>query len=132
MYQAFGPLLEALMQRGADPQAVEEAAEEAERTGRSIRGILINEHIVNETDLTEATAEAYGIDFVDLVGYAFDQAAMAKIPLPVVLRHRVLGLAITEEEIVVGVTDPGDILALDDVRAATGLVVRPGVVAGSE
>ena len=132
MYQAFGPLLEALMQRGADPQAVEEAAEEAERTGRSIRGILINEHIVNETDLTEATAEAYGIDFVDLVGYAFDQAAMAKIPLPVVLRHRVLGLAITEEEIVVGVTDPGDILALDDVRAATGLVVRPVVVARSE
>jgi len=132
VYQAFGPLLEALMQRGADPQAVEEAAEEAERTGRSIRGILINEHIVNETDLTEATAEAYGIDFVDLVGYAFDQAAMAKIPLPVVLRHRVLGLAITEEEIVVGVTDPGDILALDDVRAATGLVVRPVVVARSE
>ena len=132
MYQAFGPLLEALIQRGADPQAVEEAAEEAERTGKSIRGILINDRIVNETDLTAATAEAYGIDFIDLVGYSIDQAAMARIPLTVILRHRVLGLAITDDEILVGITDPGDILALDDVRAATGLDVRPVVVARSE
>jgi type IV pilus assembly protein PilB len=33
---------------------------------------------------------------------------------------------------VVGITDPADVLALDDVRAATGLTVRPVVVARSE
>ena len=33
---------------------------------------------------------------------------------------------------VVGVTDPGDVVALDDVRAATGMTVRPVVVARSE
>jgi type IV pilus assembly protein PilB len=132
MYQAFGPLLDALKLRGADAQAIEEAAEEAERTGRSIRGVLINDHIVTETDLTAATAEAYGINFVDLVGHQIEPAAVAKIPLPIILRHRVLGLSITEDEIVVGITDPGDIVALDDVRAATGLIVRPVVVARSE
>ena len=38
----------------------------------------------------------------------------------------------SDGEIVVGVTDPGDVVALDDVRAATGMTVRPVVVARSE
>jgi type IV pilus assembly protein PilB len=132
MYQTFRPLLDALKQRGADAVAVEKAADEAERSGRSIRDVLINDQVVTETELTEASAEAYGINSVDLVGYPIEPAAAAKIPLALVLRHRVLGLAIDGDEITVGVTDPGDIVALDDIRAATGLIVRPVVVARSE
>ena len=132
MYQTFRPLLDALKSRGADPAAVEGAAQEAERTGRSIRDVLINDRIVTETELTEASAEAYGINSIDLVGYPIDPAAVSKIPLSLVLRHRVLGLALHDDGIVVGITDPGDVVALDDVRAATGLIVRPVVVARSE
>ncbi|MEV0128094.1 ATPase, T2SS/T4P/T4SS family [Dactylosporangium sp. NPDC050688] len=132
MYQTFSPLLDALKQRGADPQAVDRAAEEAERTGRSIRAVLINDHIVTEDQLTEASADAYGIQTLDLVGYPIDPAAITKIPMALVLKHRVLGIALNEHEITVGITDPGDVLALDDVRAATGLTVRPVVVARSE
>jgi len=132
MDETFRPLLEALKQRGADPRVVDEAADEAERTGRSLRDILINDRVVTETELTEASAGAYGINSVDLVGYPIDAAAMAKIPHSLILRHRVLGLAINDDEIVVGITDPGDVVALDDVRAATGLIVRPVVVARSE
>jgi type IV pilus assembly protein PilB len=132
VYQTFRPLLEALKERGADPVAVERAAEEAERTGRSIRAILINDQVVTETQLTDASADAYGINSVDLVGFPIDPAAVAKIPLALVLRHRVLGLTLTDREITVGITDPGDVVALDDIRAATGLIVRPVVVARSE
>ncbi len=132
MYQTFRPLLDALKRRGADPDAVERAAKEAERTGRSIRGVLINDRVVTEQELTEASAEAYGFHSVDLVGYPIDPQALARIPLPLVLRHRVVGLAINGDEITVGITDPGDVVALDDIRAATGLLVRPVVVARSE
>ncbi|GAA3440873.1 GspE/PulE family protein [Planomonospora venezuelensis] len=132
MNQIFSPLIEALKQRGADPQALERAAEEAERTGRSLRAVLINDHVVTEVQLTEASADMYGIKSVDLVGYPIDPVAIATIPLPLTLRHRVLGLSLNENEITVGITDPGDVVALDDVRAATGLTVRPVVVARSE
>jgi type IV pilus assembly protein PilB len=132
MNETFRPLLDALRRRGVDPAAIEKAATEAEATGRSIRDVLINDRIVTELELTEASADAFGINSVDLVGYPIDPAAMARIPLPLVLRHRVLGLSVTDEEIVLGITDPGDIVALDDVRAATGLVVRPVLVARSE
>ena len=132
MYQMFRPLLDALVRRGADLPALQSAAEEAERTGRSIRDVLINDRVVTEVELTEASADVYGLTSVDLVGYPIDAAAAASIPLPLVLRHRVLGIAFGDDELVVAVSDPGDVVALDDIRAATSLGIRPVVVARSE
>jgi type IV pilus assembly protein PilB len=132
MDQTFRPLLEALKQIGIDAHAVDAAAEEAQRSGRSVRAVLINDQVVTEEQLTEAAASAFGINTLDLVGYQPDPAALKRIPMSVVLRHRVLGLSMSDGEIIVGVTDPGDVVALDDVRAATGMTVRPVVVARSE
>jgi type IV pilus assembly protein PilB len=132
MDQTFRPLLEALKQIGVDAVAIDAAAEEAQKSGRSVRAVLINDNVVTEEQLTAAAARAFGINTVDLVSFTPDPAALKRIPLPVVLRHRVLGLSMSEGEIVVGVTDPGDVVALDDVRAATGMTVRPVVVARSE
>jgi type IV pilus assembly protein PilB len=132
MDQTFRPLLDALKQIGIDPAAVDAAADEAQRSGRSVRAVLINDQVVTEEQLTSAAATAFGINTLDLVGYSPDPAALKRIPLPVVLRHRVLGLAISDGDLIVGVTDPGDVVALDDVRAATGMTIRPVVVARSE
>jgi len=132
MDQTFRPLLDALKQIGVDPRAVDEAADEAQRSGRSVRAVLINDQVVTEEQLTTAAAAAFGINTLDLVGYNPDPAALKRIPMTVVLRHRVLGLSMHDGELVVGVTDPGDVVALDDVRAATGMVIRPVVVARSE
>ena len=132
MDQTFRPLLDALKQIGVDPRAVDAAADEAQRSGRSVRAVLINDQVVTEEQLTEAAAQAFGINTLDLVTFTPEPAALKRIPLAVVLRHRVLGLSLSDGELVVGVTDPGDVVALDDVRAATGLTVRPVVVARSE
>jgi type IV pilus assembly protein PilB len=132
MDQTFRPLLDALKQIGVDPVAVDAASEEAQRSGRSVRAVLINDQVVTEEQLTAAAATAFGINTLDLVSFSPDPAALKRIPLPVVLRHRVLGLSINDGELIVGVTDPGDVVALDDVRAATGMTVRPVVVARSE
>jgi type IV pilus assembly protein PilB len=132
MDQTFRPLLDALKQIGVDAHAVDAAAEEALRSGRPVRAVLINDQVVTEEQLTQAAAAAFGINTLDLVGFTPDPTALKRIPLPVVLRHRVLGLAINDGELVVGVTDPADVVALDDVRAATGMTVRPVVVARSE
>ncbi|MET0495472.1 MAG: GspE/PulE family protein [Actinoplanes sp.] len=132
MDQTFRPLLDALKQLGIDPVAVDAAADEAQRSGRSVRAVLINDQVVTEEQLTEAAATAFGINTLDLVGYSPDPAALKRIPMAVVLRHRVLGLSMSDGELVVGVTDPGDVVALDDIRASTGMTIRPVVVARSE
>ncbi|WP_433375258.1 GspE/PulE family protein [Actinoplanes sp. CA-142083] len=132
MDQTFRPLLDALKQIGVDAHAVDAAADEAQRSGRSVRAVLINDNVVTEEQLTAAAAKAFGINTLDLAGFTPDPQALKRIPLPVVLRHRVLGLSMADGELTVGVTDPGDVVALDDVRAATGMTVRPVVVARSE
>ena len=48
MDQTFRPLLDALKQIGVDPAAVDRAAAEAQRSGRSVRAVLINDQVVTE------------------------------------------------------------------------------------
>ncbi len=133
MYQtSAGPVVDALRQRGVSEAAIEYALAMASESGRPLRDVLVDEQIVTEIELAEALAEAYGIKSVDIISYPVDLAAAAKIPVALSRRHRVLGIAIDDEEIVVAVGDPGDVIAIDDVRAATGLVVRPVVAARDE
>ncbi|GAA4250720.1 hypothetical protein [Dactylosporangium darangshiense] len=56
-------------------------AKEAERAGRSIRAVLIDNHIVTEEQLTAASADAHGIATLDLVGYPIAPATVTKIPM---------------------------------------------------
>ncbi|MCW2646157.1 MAG: type pilus assembly protein PilB [Pseudonocardiales bacterium] len=132
MYQANGAMLDALRVRGLSAAVLDEAVRTAHETGRQLNDVLIDQRVITEIELAEALAEAHGIKSVDLHGYPIDLAAAAKIPMPLSRRHRVLGIAIDDEEIVVAIGDPGDVLALDDVRAATGLIVRPVVAARDE
>jgi len=132
MYQTYGPILEALRARGVSPTMLSAAVRAAEEASRPLRDVLVDDGIVTEVELAEALAQAYGLNSVDLVGYPIDAAATAKIPIALARRHRVLGISIDDDEIVVAVADPGDVLALDDVRAATGLSVRPVVAARDE
>jgi type IV pilus assembly protein PilB len=132
MYHTHGPVLEALRVRGLSRTALDQAVLIAEKTGRSLPDVLVDERVVTEVELAEATAEAYGIVSIDLGNYSIDPAATAKIPAVLARRHRMLGVGFEEGEIVVAVADPGDVLALDDIRAATGLQVRPVVAARDE
>jgi type IV pilus assembly protein PilB len=132
MYQTHGPILEALRVRGVSPTVLSAAVTASDESGRNLRDVLIDDRIVTEVELAEALALAYGLKSIELMGYPIDAAATAKIPLALARRHRVLGISIDDEEIVVAISDPGDVLALDDVRAATGLSVRPVVVARDE
>ena len=132
MYQTHGPILEALRVRGVSSTVLSAAVSASDESGRALRDVLLGDGIVTEIELAEALAQAYGLKCVDLVGYPIDAAATAKIPVALARRHRVLGISLDDDEIVVAVADPGDVLAMDDVRAATGLTVRPVVVARDE
>ncbi len=132
MYQTQGPVLDALRVRGLNAAVLDSAVRAADDSGRPLRDVLVDQGVVTEVELAEAVAEAHGLKSVDLATYPIDLTAAAMIPVSLARRHRLLGIAIDDEEIVVAVTDPGDVLAIDDVRAATGRQVRPVVVARDE
>ena len=126
MYQTYGPVLDALRVRGLSASVLDDVVASAADSGKPLRDVLVAKGVVTEIELSEAVAEAYGLKTVDLTTYPIDLAAAARIPVALARRHHVFGIALDDEEIVVAVADPGDVLALDDVRAATGLLVRAG------
>lgn len=132
MHPRYRPLTEALRRRGADDMLVSRAAKEAESSGRSLRDVLLDERVVTEVELVEAAADVHGLEFVDLVGYPIDPEAVSALPMSVITRHRVLGIGVQGPELVVAITDADDVVALDDVRAATARRVRPVLVVASE
>src|SRR6476620_2698729 len=64
---------------------------------------------------------------MELSTFPVDSSAMSRIPLTLARRHNMMPIAVSDTTITVAVGDPGDVLALDDIRAATGLLVRPMV-----
>jgi type IV pilus assembly protein PilB len=128
MDPALRAVVSALRSRGMSDELLQQALTTAEMTSRPLRTVLIDDQIVTEFQLASAVAEAYGVEATELSTFPVDSTAMSKIPLTLARRHRMLPIAVNDTTITVAVSDPGDVLALDDIRAATGLVVRPMVV----
>ncbi|MGI8665453.1 MAG: GspE/PulE family protein [Jatrophihabitans sp.] len=125
MDPALRAIVAALRTRGMSDEVIQQAVTTAELTSRPLRTVLVDDQIVTEFQLASAVAEAYGVEAVELANFPVDPSAMSRIPLTLARRHRMLPIAVSDTTITVAVGDPGDVLALDDIRAATGLVVRP-------
>ena len=128
MDPALRTIVTALRGRGLDDGVLDRAIETAKVSGRPLRSVLVDDQIVTDLQLALATADAYGVEAVELSAFPVDPLAMARIPLTLARRHNMFPIAVNDTTITVAVGDPGDVLALDDIRAATGLMVRPMVV----
>jgi type IV pilus assembly protein PilB len=83
---------------------------------------------LTEDQLVGALAEQAGMDYVDLDSAEVAPTAVALVPGAVCRRHVVLPVAIEDDAtLVVAMADPGNVLALDDLRSITGRAVRPVV-----
>jgi type IV pilus assembly protein PilB len=132
MDAAMRPILASLRARGLDSAAIDRATETSDRLRKPLRQVLLDEQVVTDFELASATADAYGLEAVELSHFPVETAAMSKIPVGMARRHRMLPIAVAEDVVSVAVVDPGDVLALDDIRTATGLNVRPLVVTADD
>src|ERR1700710_2461273 len=128
MDPALRAIVAALRTKGMSDEIIQQAVQTAELTARPLRTVLVDDQLVTEFQLASAVAEAYGVEAVELANFPVDPTAMTRIPLTLARRHRMLPIAVKDTTNSVAVCDPGDVLAPDEGRAATGLMVRPLVV----
>ena len=115
------PLGEMLLTEGLITQAQLDAALKAQaERGLPIGQLLVEEGAVTEAVLMGALARQLGLEFVDLAEYPIDRGAVAL--LPEAMARRLLALPVTwdDKSLVVAMADPGNVLAIDDMRAVTG------------
>lgn len=79
-----------------------------------------------------ARAEVAGLQFFELAEYPVDPSAIALVPGSVCRRYTVLPIHATAATLTLAMSDPGDVLAIDDIRALTRLSVVPVVAEQSD
>ena len=93
---------------------------------------LDRNQMINRVSAYQAMAEEYGIDFVDLSETQVDLNLLKTFPQKIIHRQIVFPVRQDGETLIVATADPADHYPLDEVSAATGLVVEPVLAEKSE
>ncbi|MGA3353186.1 MAG: ATPase, T2SS/T4P/T4SS family [Acidimicrobiales bacterium] len=103
-------------------EEMEAALREQAATGRSLGDILSELGLVSEEDLIRASAAEGGMEFVDLNEQPLDPEATKLIPEALARRHRVLAIGYRGDTPIIGMANPSDVFAVDDLRTLLGNV----------
>ena len=113
-------------------QQLQEALDTQERVPKSLGRILIDLNLIREIDLVRALAQQIGLEFVDLGDFPVDPSSAALIPETVARRYRALPIAERDGTLLVAMSDPANVYALDDIRTITGREVQPVVATAGD
>src|SRR2546421_9991491 len=112
----------------ASREQVDQAIDSARTAGRPPEEVLLEQAAINAEQLSRATAERYGLDYVDLSIFKVDMAAANLISVKSARRHQAVPISFIDEgTLLLAMADPANVLALDDVQMATGLNCRVAV-----
>jgi type IV pilus assembly protein PilB len=117
----------------ASPELVQGAVEAARTAGRAPERLLLEQGVINEDQLSRATAERYGLHHVDLALYSVDVAAAALFPVTMARRYQAVPVGYVDQHtLLVAAADPANVLAVDDIQIATGLDCQIAVAAQAD
>ncbi|MAB81286.1 MAG: type II secretion system protein GspE [Planctomycetes bacterium] len=100
---------------------------DARQTGQPVVEVLLERGILFEDRLFEILGRASGMPPVDLTRFRADPQALEALPQEICQEHCVLPIARNGENLTVAVSDPFDVLLLDDLNILSSCRVRPVV-----
>ena len=110
-------------------EQLEQALTEKEAHGRRLGEIVLAHGWVAPQAVARALAEQHDLAYLDLSTTDVDHEAARLLPEKFARRYHALPVQfLAEDAVVVGVSDPTNVLASDDLRLALGLNVRFAVV----
>lgn len=128
-YEGLGELL--VRERVISLAQLEDAAEEIKRTGESLGSALAKLGHVEETKLVDFLSRQYGVPSVDLEQLDVPTDVVSLIPKDVAERHGLVPIDVQGNSIIVAMTDPSNIYAMDDIKFLTGYNVEAVVTTES-
>lgn len=117
---------EVLLEEGLVTEAQLLAAlDESMASGGSLGRTLVEIGVLTENQLVRALAAQVGMQFVDLDEHPVDKNAVVLVPGALCRRYTVLPIAVENGALVLATADPGNVMAVDDVRTVSGRHVIP-------
>lgn len=105
---------------------LEKALEEQKMSGGQSRlgSILIKLNLISEQNLTSFLSKQYGVPTVNLADYEIDAAVIKLIPPEVVQKYQLVPVNRAGATLIVAVSDPSNLFAIEDIKFMTGYNVE--------
>jgi type IV pilus assembly protein PilB len=110
-------------------QQLQEAQTEAKRTGRRLGVALSRLGYVNDQDLTQFLARQYSLPSINLNDFEIDSDVLKLVPKEVAMKHMVVPVNRAGATLIVAMSDPSNIFAIDELKFLTQYNIEPVVAA---
>ena len=94
------------------PAVIEQLATSKQRFGE----ICVREGFVNDEELALALSEQFNLNYVDLTDFKMSEEILNVLPPEAIYRFHFVPLEMTPEALVVAVSDPSDVIKLDELE----------------
>ena len=109
-------------------ERAEAAVEESRKAGKPTGQVLLEAGAISPDQLARSLAERFGLDYADLTVYTPDLGAAKLISAEAARRFSAVPIGFDDEgALIVAMSDPANVLALDDLKLLTDHEVRPAV-----
>ncbi len=105
-----------------------EATAVAKKEKLSLVAYLVNEDLANARSIAVAASHEFGVPLLDLDALEIDLDVVRAVDQKLVNKHRVLPLVRRGQRLFVGIADPTNLQAIDDIKFQTSLRIDPVVV----
>ena len=109
-------------------EQLQEAAEAAQKEGQTLIAYLVAEEKADARAIAVAASHEFGVPLLNLDAIELDLDVVRAVDAKLVARHRVLPLMKRGQRLFLGISDPTNLQAIDDIKFATSLRVDPVVV----
>ena len=117
-----------LVKRGfIEEGAADEALSDSLSKDKSFTDVLVDGNLLAERDIISAVSLEMGIPPIDVNKVSVNGAVLERLPKDLAMYYGALPVANVGELLTLAVSNPFDILKLDDVRLVTGCEIRPVV-----
>src|SRR6185369_11192589 len=107
-------------------EQLDRAIAEQKKTGQLLGATLIGMKLITEPDLMGLLQRQLGLPLVDLETLPVDEAALAKVKEDFARKYLALPVEIEgRKTLVVAMSDPLNVAALEDLRFHAGMFIRP-------
>ncbi len=108
-------------------QQLQKAQEEARKSGGRIGALLVRQGAIAEHDLTTFLSKQYGVPAISLKDFDVDEDVIKLIPRTIAEKHQVVPVNRAGSSLIVAMSDPSNIFAIDEIKFHTGYNVEPVV-----
>jgi type IV pilus assembly protein PilB len=104
-----------------------QAQDEQKKTNTPLSYALAKMGIISDRDITEFLSQQYRVETINLEEFDIDEDVVKLVPKDVCQRHGLIPVSRAGSSLIVAMSDPSNLHAVDDIKFLTGYNVEPVV-----